>query len=67
MESRGEKIMEAIEKKETKDLMVKVSKRKDGSYDWEIKVFANEEKEILEKIDSINKQLKEKYGGVIKK
>lgn len=59
--------MEAIEKKETKDLMVKVSKRKDGSYDWEIKVFANEEKEILEKIDSINKQLKEKYGGVIKK
>lgn len=45
---------------------VKVSKTAKGDYSWEIKIYYDDdkkEKEVINRIENINRTLKQKFGG----
>lgn len=45
---------------------IKVSKTTKGDYSWEIKIYYDDdkkEKEVINRIENINRTLKQKFGG----
>ena len=40
---------------------IELKKDSKGNYGWSIKVYGNDTKTMMEKVDAINKELNEKY------
>lgn len=46
---------------ETEQNSITLKKNSKGQYDWEIKVYFDNDENIVDRIDALNAQLKQKY------